>query len=149
MEALTQRMLDEACASDRRSLVNGFTLVELLVVVAIVAILSTLVAPAAYRQVERARGQAEWASIKRELESVSKAAFFRSDRVKIEFDGATVRFSYSTGDRREHKLRHVFFESGQTVWVNTNGVATPNNVNGWVSGAPRRITMNQWLLEGS
>ena len=127
----------------------GMTLVELLVVLAIVGTVATLVAPAGYRQVERARAQAEWATVEREMESISKKAFFRSSRVRVDFDGASLRWVFSGGETQEIKFRYVFFENDQKVSINANGVASPDEVSAWISGSNRRLQLNRWLREAS
>lgn len=126
---------------------TGMTLIELLVVLAIVATLATLIAPAGFRQVERASAQAEWATLVREMENASSQAFFTGAAVRMEFDGAILRAVSSSGQSRDLTFQHVFFLESQVIWLNANGVADPAVVYGWMAGRRRELKLNGWLRE--
>ena len=62
---------------------RGFTLIEILLVVVLMSVLIALVAPLGIQQVEKARAQAEWLTLDREIGRLSLDAFIRSDFVTL------------------------------------------------------------------
>ncbi|MDB2380687.1 type II secretion system GspH family protein [Luminiphilus sp.] len=65
--------------------VLGFSLIELLVVLAIASTLVALVGPASYRSIERARTQTELVAIQRWYDRMGYNAFIRGESVRVEW----------------------------------------------------------------
>ena len=66
---------------------KGFTLVELLVVLAISGTLLALVAPLGFRSVERVQVQTELVSIQRWYDRIGYLAFIRGEDISVEWVG--------------------------------------------------------------
>lgn len=84
---------------------KGFTLIELMVVMAIVALLVGLVGPMTMQQLDKAQAKAELLNLKRELVAVSQRAFFSDMQLTAKLAG---------------KELNVFAEDNQTIIYNKN-----------------------------
>lgn len=85
--------------------IKGFTLIELMVVMAVVALLVGLVGPLTMQQLDKAQAKAELLNLKRELVAVSQRAFFSDMQLTAKLAG---------------KELSVFSEDNQTIIYNKN-----------------------------
>ena len=102
---------------------RGFTLVELLIVLAIVGTIVSLVAPLGVRQLERTRAQEEWLTLDRTLSGLAFDAFTQDTPITVEVSGQ--RLSWTRfGDTQSN---HVDFDQlsfdSQVISFNANGLS--------------------------
>ena len=131
----------------RGSARRGFTLVELLVVLAIVSLLASLVTPMVGQQLDRARAQEEWLIVQRTIESLSFRAFAEGRGVTIEADGKSLSWQFAGRTQEVLRLEHLFFEPAQRIEINSNGLASSEELVVAQRGRPRRLILNQWAIE--
>ena len=130
---------------NRHSRAAGFTLIELLIVIGIVGLTASLVAPVGLKQVERARADAEWLTLSRTVTGLAFRAFAQGRSIDISADGTRLSWSASSGVTGELELERVFFPPGQRIFVTRNGVAAPSELRAAVAGEERILKLNAWL----
>lgn len=123
----------------------GFTLIELLIVIGIVGLTASLVAPVGLKQVERARADAEWLTLSRTMNGLAFRAFAQGRSLDIAADGTRIAWEASSGVKGELVLDRVFFPPGQRIRVTRNGVAEPDLLRAAVAGQDRVLKLNSWL----
>ncbi len=102
---------------------RGFTLVELLIVLAIVGTIISLVAPLGMRQLERAKAQEEWLVLERTLSGLAFNAFTQDAPITLEASGR--RLSWTQFGQTKPSM--IEFEQlsfdRQIIAFNANGLA--------------------------
>ena len=104
---------------------HGFTLIEVLVVMLLVSVLITLVAPVGAKQVEKARAQTEYLELDRQIGRLALDAFLRSDFVTLNAAGKQLAWEFEEGGRGSVEFEQLFFGTEQRVVINPNGIANP------------------------
>ena len=104
---------------------QGFTLIEVLVVMLLVSLLITLVAPVGAKQVEKARAQTEYLELDRQIGRLALDAFLRSDFVTLNAAGKELAWEFESGGRGAVEFEQLFFGAEQRVVINPNGIANP------------------------
>ena len=102
---------------------RGFTLVEVLLVIALGALLIGLVAPLGVNQVEKARAQSEWLTFEREVRSLGLRAFLKNDYVTLNASEHELEWQSARGDGGTLSFEQLYFSPEQTVTFNPNGIA--------------------------
>jgi prepilin-type N-terminal cleavage/methylation domain-containing protein len=127
---------------------RGFTLVELLVVLAILGFVIALVGPLTVDRIDKARAQEEWLVLDRTVRGLAFRAF--ADGRDVELRGEGTQFTWKLGDAeaRSLDLTHLFFDSPQVVRINPNGVAEPRSLTLRQAGRERSLDLNAWLEDG-
>jgi prepilin-type N-terminal cleavage/methylation domain-containing protein len=127
---------------------RGFTLVELLVVLAILGFVIALVGPLTVDRIDKARAQQEWLVLDRTVRGLAFRAF--ADGKDVELRGEGTQFTWKLGDAeaRSLDLAHLFFDSPQVVLINPNGVAEPRSLTLRQAGRERSLDLNAWLEDG-
>ncbi len=103
--------------------VRGFTLLEILLVMALFSTVIALVAPLGSAQVEKAQAQSEWLTLERHVGGLSLDAFLRGDFVVLYADGQRLSWESDHGEAGFVEFEHLFFSPIQTVTINPNGIA--------------------------
>jgi prepilin-type N-terminal cleavage/methylation domain-containing protein len=124
---------------------RGFTLVELLVVLAILGFIVALVGPLTADRLDKARAQEEWLILDRTVRGLAFRAFANGRAVELRGEGAELTWKIAGADERSLPLKHVFFDSPQVVHINTNGVAEPSSLALHQAGRARTLELNGWL----
>jgi prepilin-type N-terminal cleavage/methylation domain-containing protein len=127
---------------------RGFTLVELLVVLAILGFIIALVGPLTADRLDKARAQEEWLVLDRTVHALAFRAFAEGRAVELHAEGAELRWTVAGRDERSLSLRHLFFDSPQVVRINTNGIAEPASFALHQRGRARTLQLNGWLEDG-
>lgn len=102
---------------------QGFTLIEVLLVVVLASILAALVAPLGVTQVEKARAQTEWLTLDREIDRLSMTAFLASDFVSVNAAGKRLSWEFQSGKRDSIEFEQLFFSPEQQFTINPNGIS--------------------------
>lgn len=125
--------------------VGGMTLIELLIVIGIVGLTASLVAPVGIKQVARARADAEWLTVQRTINGISFRAFAQGRSFEIEAAGTRLVWKASGGSSGELLLGYTFFEPTQRIRVTRNGHSEPEELIASVADRKRRLRLNEWL----
>ena len=101
---------------------NGFTLIELMVVIAIMVTVMTLVGNGVVKGVAKARVQAEIISVYRQVEKAGVYAFVSGQSLQLHFDGHTAVLT----DKKNNVVSsstydHLVFDA-QTINFSRNGL---------------------------
>lgn len=123
----------------------GFTLVELLVVLAVLGLLVGLVGPLTADRLDKARAQEEWLTLERTVSALAFRAYAEGRGVTLVGEGGRLTWQGRDEDSRQLEFRHLFFDPPQRVVVNANGVADPATLALRQSGRERRLPLNGWL----
>jgi prepilin-type N-terminal cleavage/methylation domain-containing protein len=118
---------------------QGFTLIEVLVVMLLVSVLITLVAPVGAKQVEKARAQTEYLELDRQISRLALDAFLRSDFVTLNAAGKELAWEFEEGGRGTVEFEQLFFDAEQQVTINPNGIADPQVLELLQRDRPRTI----------
>lgn len=124
---------------------RAFTLVELLVVLAILGMLVALVGPLTADRLDKARAQEEWLVLERTVSGLAFRAFAEGRPVELHAEGGRLAWSAAGGEERALSLEHLFFEPAQVVRINGNGIAAPARLTVRRAGRERSLELNRWL----
>jgi len=124
---------------------RGFTLVELLVVLAILGLVVALVGPLTADRLDKARAQEEWLVLERTVSGLAFRAFAEGRAVELHAEGGRLAWRVAGADERVLSLEHLFFDPAQAVRINANGIAVPAQLTVRRDGRERRLELNRWL----
>ena len=124
-----------------RRTTQAFTLIEVLVVMLLVSMLITLVAPLGIEQVERARAQSEWLELDRQMSRLSLNAFLRGDFVTVHAAGKRLNWESQGGRRGAVEFEQLFFTPEQHVTINPNGIADRAEIEVLQRDRPRSLAI--------
>ena len=127
---------------------RGFTLVELLVVLAILGFVIALVGPLTVDRIDKARAQEEWLVLDRTVRGLAFRAFADGKDVELRGEGTLLTWKLGDAEARPLNLAHLFFDSPQVVLINPNGVAEPGSLTLRQAGRERSLDLNSWLEDG-
>jgi prepilin-type N-terminal cleavage/methylation domain-containing protein len=127
---------------------RGFTLVELLVVLAILGFVIALVGPLTVDRIDKARAQEEWLVLDRTVRGLAFRAFADGKDVELRGEGTLLTWKLGNAEARSLNLAHLFFDSPQVVRINPNGVADPASLTLRQAGRERSLDLNAWLEDG-
>jgi prepilin-type N-terminal cleavage/methylation domain-containing protein len=128
---------------------RGFTLVELLVVLAILGLVVALVGPLTADRLDKARAQEEWLVLERTVSGLAFRAFAEGRPVELQAEGGRLTWQVAGADPRALSLEHLFFEPAQVVRINANGIAAPAQLTVRRDGRERSMQLNRWLDDGA
>jgi prepilin-type N-terminal cleavage/methylation domain-containing protein len=135
----------------------GFTLIELMIVMSIVALLLSLVGPMAIQNLEKAEAKQEMLMMKNWLKKISYRASATGQQHQLKLSGNTAELYMITTEQNESsshiiitKTFNSLFFKPQQLTYSAKGFVTPDvlqaqyrsndltiNINHWVNGAER------------
>lgn len=128
----------------RRS--DGFTLVELLVVVAIMGVLLALVGPLGVEFSDKVRAQNEFLELGYQLRRDSARAFLTSSSIEYHFAGQGLTVSGYSSGAIEQTFEFISFEQSQYVIFNTAGFPSRSSIELVVNGRAEEIDLVALVL---
>ncbi len=127
--------------------VKGFTLIELMVVMSIVALLMGMVGPLAVNSVEKAQAKQEMLSLKNWFRKISARAFNTGQIHIVNLAGKQVSL-YIQG-QEQHLIENVTFDSlffqPQLLHYSAKGFVDAANVTGTYRGKPLILDLKTWV----
>lgn len=123
----------------------GFTLVELLVLLAVLGLLVALVGPLTADRLDKTRAQEEWLILERTVTGLAFRAFAEGREVELHAEGTRLTWMLGGDEQRVLDLERIFFDPSQTIRISTNGLALPGELRLSLAGRPRSLQLNRWL----
>jgi type II secretory pathway pseudopilin PulG len=125
--------------------VSGMTLVELLIVFAIVGLLVSLVAPSSTKILDKARAQEEWLVVDRKVSSLAFKAYVEAKSITIQVEGGKLVWLIDGRPDGVLTLKHLRFPKSQSVLINQNGLADHDEIVISQGDRERPLRLNRWL----
>lgn len=117
-------------ASNKPALQSGFTLIELMVVMTIIALLTGLVGPLAINSLDKAQAKSEILTLKNRLRKISYRAYILQSSAEVTFKGKEITISYSGSDIQPITITNeVLFFNEQVLYFNNYGFVQPLKLN--------------------
>lgn len=127
---------------------TGMTLIELLIVIAIMGFLSSLVVPDVRTQIERASAQEEFMRLQSELNTASFLAFSKGGNVTVIASGSEVTIFRSQLEQKRHQYSYLFFDPKQEFEYLNSGYATREKLTVTQRGRVKELDLNRSLRGG-
>jgi prepilin-type N-terminal cleavage/methylation domain-containing protein len=126
----------------------GFTLVELLVVFAILGVLVSLVLPDVARQFDRAQSSEEVVVFDREMNGLAWKAFIASSSIEVDLAGSEMRWVVSaSGEAGRLTFERISFISPLKFHFNSAGYASVDELEFGVGSRRVRYSLNRRFTE--
>ena len=129
--------------SQKRS--RGMTLVEVLIVLTIAGLLTSLVAPYGGRALDSARSQEEWMTTTRLVRGIAFRAYSEGTDYHLHLRGTELTWSRGKQQVGTRRFEFLFFDPEQRVTLNRNGIADREELSVLHRGRPRQILLNVGL----
>lgn len=126
---------------------KGFTLIELMIVMSIVALLMAMVGPLAINSLEKAQAKQEMLSVKNWLRKISYRAFTTGQQHVVRLSGKNI-ILYVKGREKtliEDKTFESLFFQPQELNYNTKGFVMPDKLVGTYRDKQLIINLNEWV----
>lgn len=118
---------------------NGFSLIELTVVIVLMASLAGLVAPLTYRQLEKSKAKTEYLVFRNTLKALCTKAFAQglSYEIKMSANGFTTR---SVLSQHDYQFEYLNLPA-QQFYINRNGYPSVDSIKVDMAGTQRELLM--------
>jgi hypothetical protein len=121
------------------------TLIELLIVFSIVGLLVSLVAPASFGVVDKARAQEEWLILDRLVGTLSFRAYSESREITLEAKEQTLKWFYDGEQQGVFSLSYLRFTQPQRLVISASGLSDQEQLSVAQAERNRPIKLNRWL----
>jgi prepilin-type N-terminal cleavage/methylation domain-containing protein len=146
MRTLILKRLCVTLSSSFRSLNRGFTLVELLIVMAIMSLILSIVGPLTVKIVDKAQAQSELITLKNAIHKLSYKAFASATPYTLTLSSKTLKLESQRSNLSTHRFEYLSFAE-QVITFNSRGYPSPETVNVFL--LDRNETINLFkLIEG-
>lgn len=121
---------------------NGFTLIELIMVLSIVSLLLAVVAPISINAVDKTQAKTELLSTTKWIKNIGFQAFVEQQQFTLELNGNTLNL-YREPNKQLIKTKTLESLTFTQQWVNfnANGFVTPQKISGHFRGEPLSILL--------
>jgi prepilin-type N-terminal cleavage/methylation domain-containing protein len=126
---------------------TGFTLIELMIVMSIVALLMGMVGPLAINSLESAQAKQEMLTVKNWLRKVSARAFSTGQAHVVKLSGKNVQLYVKDNEQNliENKTFESLFFQPQLVNYSKKGFVSIDKVEGTYRNRPLTINLKEWV----
>ncbi len=102
--------------------VSAFTLIELMIVIAIMSIALTLVGPNLFKSYQKAQYQTDMIKLRENMKAISRKAFLNNRAVKLQFSTNKIQYQYLDSNKPlvVKIFEHITFPA-QTVLISSSG----------------------------
>lgn len=133
----------------KQSLPKGFTLIELMVVIALMTTILALVAPMGLNMVDKARGQTEFIQLQTLLKKYSHSSFLTASTVEIAILETSIIMSHPSYPSVQTNFDYLMFiDEDSTLTFNRNGLPSKRKINVQVGGTVKSINLETIWGEG-
>jgi len=126
---------------------KGFTLIELMIVMSIVALLMGMVGPLAINSLEKAQAKQEMLSLKNWFRKISARAFNTGQAHVVKLAGKQVILYIE--DNEQQPIENVTFESlffqPKLLHYSSKGYVDTDTVTGTYRGKPLTLDLKNWV----
>jgi prepilin-type N-terminal cleavage/methylation domain-containing protein len=121
---------------------KGFTLIELIIVLSIVSLLLSVVAPISIKAVDKTEAKTELLNTTKWIKNIGFQAFIKQQSYSLELYGNTLNL-YKTPSNELVKTKELasLNFTQQRVDFNANGLVTPAQISGHFRGEPLTISL--------
>jgi len=130
---------------------SGFTLIELMVVMAIVGLLMTMVGPLAINTVEKANAKQEMLTMKNWFRKISYRAYSTGSSYQLNLSGKKAELFIINDDEQQIQpaiitktLDSLFFQP-QILYYNAKGFVSPTLVEGTYRNKVLKLDLSEWV----
>jgi len=114
--------------------ISGFTLIELMIVLMVMALLFGLVGPLTMKSLDRAEAKKEQLTVKNWLVGVSHRAYYSGNQFKVALEGKQIQLANFDGQVIETFTMNSLFFTPTTVHFNRYGFTDKETVEVTVNG---------------
>jgi prepilin-type N-terminal cleavage/methylation domain-containing protein len=122
---------------------RGFTLVELLIVIAIAVTVTSLIAPSSIKLVDQARSSEELLKLSRVVNSLPFQAYAKGVPITVTARGQSFRWESARIGQEEMLFEHLQFAADYSFVVDTNGSSTVKQIEIRQRGRVRIVPIGQ------
>lgn len=125
---------------------NGFTLIEIMIVMSIVALLMGLVGPIAIQNLEKAEAKSELLSVNNWLKQVSYRAYISGQHLTLKLNGKKVQLFTTQSSKliKQNTFEYLFFQP-QVLEFNNKGFVSPTKIIGHYRNKPLELELKKWI----
>lgn len=121
---------------------KGFTLIELIIVLSIVSLLLSVVAPISIKAVDKTEAKTELLSTTKWIKNIGFQSFIEQQSYMLELNGNTLSlYKKPSNDLVKTKQLESLSFTQQWVNFNANGFITPEQISGHFRGEPLTISL--------
>ena len=125
---------------------RGFTLIEIMVVMAVVSLLISFVGPLTLNAIDKSERKSETQQLKRLLKKAGYLSFIRQNHLTVKLTGSDVSIADSFSKEQWHQssFEHLVFTE-QTLQINENGFIAPSTVTLSYDGGSLTIELDAYV----
>ena len=119
---------------------SGFTLIELMVVMAIMSILFSLIGPLVQQQVDKVKASEEWYSFTQQSRQIAALAFFQGKTYSLKLKGNQLQLYVNAELVQQQQFEQLIFNE-QQVQFNANGYPDKATITAQVRQATKTLSL--------
>lgn len=131
---------------NEKQLSQGFTLIELIIVMSIMTIVLSLVGPLTLKMIDKAQAQSELISLKNSIKKVSYIAFASATQHSFKLERKDISVFKSGTKQKQTRFDYLDFPS-QVITFNSRGYPSPETLEVRLLNQNERINLFK-LIEG-
>jgi Tfp pilus assembly protein FimT len=117
------------------------TLIELLIVISIIGLVTSLIAPSSLKVVDQAKSSEELMALTRVAGALRFEAYSKGSPIRVSAQGNTLRWSSQQSGQRELVFEHLSFSKEYQLIVDANGNASMQQLEVIQRGRPRIVAI--------
>ncbi len=126
-----------------KSTVRGFTLIELTIVILIVMMSAGLVAPLAFKELDKSNAKIEYLTVRNTIKTMTTQAFSRGISYKVTLANTLMTIESAKGTK---EIQFEFLQfPGVSFYINHNGFPSVDVLTIKVAGQAKQMTMEDML----